>query len=246
MAGQSNQEKFDQVRALVREEKFDEARLLLITMRDTPKAQEWLTRLNRIAPPAAADPTVAAKVSQAEIAAQVASALDDYKRQQRTRRNRWRVLRLVGILAFFACQCAWILPLLSFVGAVTGGGVPGAPAMLTNTLGTVMESPLGAMIESQLEPITAGIANQVFSVAGEQITPMLTTMCRQQGLSGQELAMCEQMMNGIGACMSGTGQSPAACLEESFEDLCREVVGNSPQDMQRCMSQLGPLMNNLP
>ena len=117
----------------------------------------------------------------------------------------------------------------------------------------VSDNPLtGAVIDTvedtvgeQISTFAEDAAEDVISQGAGQLMPLLSTVCETQGLSGQELALCHQMMDDIGACVSRGGDLES-CVMDTLEDLCRQQVGNDPQMVELCMGQLDGITQYLP
>ena len=139
-------DRFTTVKHMIRDGKINEARLLLTTMRDDPKAVLWLERLNEMAPPDGIDPKI---TRSREIAARVDLAMAERDRIDRQKQRRGCLWRFVRLGTFLVCQIAWVIPFLIVVNNVTGRSV--GPAWLQNSVDMVADSPLPGAVMNSVE-----------------------------------------------------------------------------------------------
>lgn len=217
----------NRARALIQNKSYEEARLILLGMPDNPKAQEWLARLDTIAP------STLSPEQQAEVARQVQAAMQQRDKRDRQRRRTGCLLRLALMLSLCICQLAIVLPLLTVAGNLLG--VEQA-RWASERLTILNDTPIG----NAMNNLSAG----VMRTGSQALTPLIESACDAQSPDAESAAMCKTVTQDVLGCM-GEGSDMNACVYEMAERLCTEQSGGNAQIRSQCLAQFEQMRSQL-
>lgn len=214
---------FEMVRELIEEQRYDEARRALIAMRPNPKAEQWLERLNRIAPPPEADPTL---VSEAVVRREVEAALAERDKRDRNRRTLGCAFRLAIWGTIIACQLVWIMPVITVLSNMSNA--PQA-AWVNQRIMEFNDSFVGDAVNQ--------VTERVVSAGASQMAPAVEQMCKTRVDDPAQQALCEDYAAESVECLGREGDI-TACLGEMMVEVCVEQMNGLPNGRELCEQQV--------
>lgn len=246
--------KFEQAREWIREKRYDEARQLLEELRPHPRAEQWLEKLDAIAP---TQPPLKRQISnpkadkkserkgffakkqpepppdddpetltqQEMIDRQVKAALDARDEQERKKRRRWWLIRTAIFATLFLCSFSLAFPSILFVANLFS--LPQAD-WVNEQVARFEETVIGQAV--------TGVNERIVSTTTSQLAPVVEGMCSDQ-FTGASQTACEDYLSEMLVCLSEKGDM-TACLEDMQRSICRQQFPENTEAYSMCIESL--------
>lgn len=233
------------IRELIKQKRYDDARKQLVPLSQSGNevAQQWLAKLNEIAPPQA---TREARIGNYLDSVQQHKAHRQYvQAEEKAQQKRFGCLIRSVVFLFVSCFLTFVLgPMLLAAGIVSNNPqLNRVTSEVMSFIETQQENPVGRTV-TRIYSETSGRLTETMVVSNmDRICDMVIEQVEAQGRTVQR-SQCEEIVREASVCMTDQLVQAEQCLRRYVTNRCLQQVGNTPEGHAFCAvfvdEQMGP------